>query len=110
MLLPLFLYAHKLMLKVVTSCEGVERADISWATIGFTLGLSLSRCLASEPMRITILWRTASKLAVPGALVRNSSNTGISTDTLSCKQYIAQSLRLQELKHVEGNIQMLSHT
>lgn len=54
----------------ITSCEGVDKAPINWATIGLILGLSLSKCLARHPIKMTILCLTESLLAVSGALVR----------------------------------------
>lgn len=45
---------------VQTSCDGVDKAAINCPTIGFTLGFSLSKCLAKDPIKMTILCRTAS--------------------------------------------------
>ena len=60
---------------------------MSLATIGLTLGSFLSKCLASEPIRMTTLWRTASKEAESGASARNSSNTGRRMETWSYNTY-----------------------
>lgn len=53
--------------------------------MGLILGLSLSKCLARDPIRITMLCRTASKLAVSGALLKQFSNTGKRMLTFSYK-------------------------
>ncbi len=70
----------------ITCCDGVDNVSMSLATIGLTLGSSLSRCLARDPMRITTLCLTASKLAVSGASAKKSSNTGNNVFTLLCKE------------------------
>lgn len=49
-----------LIQKSQTCCEGVDKASISLPTIGWTLGSSLSRCFASEPIQMTMLCLTES--------------------------------------------------
>ena len=73
----------KKLLNWHTCCEGVDNASISLPTIGFTLGSDLSRCLASEPIRITTLCLTASYDEESGASSKNVSNTGSSLVTFA---------------------------
>jgi len=75
-----------LVVTMFTCCDGVDKASISFPTIGFTLRSSRSKCLAREPIRITTDWRTASKLPESGALSRNSSKTDKRLFTVSCNK------------------------
>ena len=86
----------------LTSCEGVERAETSCATMGLTLGLSESRWRARLPIRMTMLCRTVSLLAVLGAVAKKFSNTGSNRLTLSCNQNSSFCLHWRLKGHGQG--------